>query len=63
MSDAVGKFAYTVIDFMSGASIIAHTLRWRRGEIGRHDGFKIRWGKTRGGSSPPAATIIIPAVS
>ena len=27
------------------------------GEIGRHDGLKIRWGKTRTGSSPVTPTI------
>lgn len=30
---------------------------WQRGEIGRHAGFKIRWGKTRVGSTPTAATM------
>ncbi len=29
----------------------------RGGEIGRHDGLKIHWGKTRAGSSPALGTI------
>ncbi len=41
-----------------GSNPIGTSITWGRGEIGRRNGLKIRWEKSRVGSSPTVPTIL-----